>query len=214
MAPIDGSTMTTVSGESEARSGSAMTPSFIWRRTAKSGSLVTGGAGDRRAARIAGARARFGPGRTPRDWLAGPGSIRGGSAPETASADHDAERVDPRPGRRRRERLLELRAAEAQLLGDDRRVGLDDERRTVEPGDPAGARGARNALRDEPVERRHDPGEAELVLQAEAAGCVWEEVADPRHRPTAAGHATQLRRGSRWRRSRPARITPACPPII
>src|SRR5262245_17089092 len=36
IAPIVGSTITTESAESDARSGSAMTPSFICRRTAKS----------------------------------------------------------------------------------------------------------------------------------------------------------------------------------
>src|SRR4051794_31132850 len=142
MAPIDGSTMTTVSGESEARSGSAMTPSFIWRRTAKSGSLVTGSAGDRRAARIAEARARFGPGRTPRDWLAGPGSIRGGSGSKTASADHDAEGPDPDSGGGRGEGLVELRPPEAELLGDDRGVGPHHPGSTLEPRRPACARPA------------------------------------------------------------------------
>src|SRR3954447_24391899 len=54
MAPIEGSTTTTVSGEFGERSGSAMTPSFICNRTAQSGSLVAGGAGTgTRAARNA-----------------------------------------------------------------------------------------------------------------------------------------------------------------
>src|SRR5690348_3700104 len=180
--------MTTVSGESEARSCSAMTPSFICRRTAKSGSLVTGGAGDRRAARTIEARARIGPGRTPRDWLAGPGSIRGESGPDASSTVRDPDLPNAGPGRRRGEGTLELGAVEVKLLGDDRGVRLDDDDRGLHPGDAARPDDARDELGDQPVERGHRPRPTQLLVESELASSLRDQVADPDHRPASRGH--------------------------
>jgi len=51
----------------------------------------------------------------------------------------DAQIGRPDATGRGREGGQELGAAKAQLLGDDRRVGLDVEREPFEPDDPAGA---------------------------------------------------------------------------
>ena len=91
----------------------------------------------------------------------------------------------PTPAGRRRERGEQLGRAQAQLLGDDRRVGLDDEVEALEPEDPAGAGRGRHALGDERLEGRHRPRQAQLVLEAEAAGRVGQQVAEPDHRPAA-----------------------------
>src|SRR6185503_10851250 len=201
MAPIVGSTITTVSGESEARSGSAMTPSFICRRTAKSGSLAAVGAEDRRAARIAEAGARMvRDGRPEIGWQVRAvyaASCAGSSGPEvgprdqppsSAPSDDHTQLTRPGAGGRGREGGQELRRAEAQLLGDDRGVGLDDDPGAVDPDDPARPGDARHPLGDELVEGRHRPREAELVLQPETARRIRQEVPDPNHRATASAH--------------------------
>src|SRR3954469_2915845 len=150
--------MTTVSGESEARSGSAITPSFIWRRTAKSGSLVVCGTPGIDGRRETPRRGPDDSGRTPRDWLAGPGSIRGeDSAGADAPAHDDPDLADAGAGRCRGKRAEQLGRPEAELLGDDRCVSLDRDRRTGEPDDAADAHHRRHALGDELVEDGHRP---------------------------------------------------------
>ena len=71
-------------------------------------------------------------------------------------------------------------AREAQLLTDDRRDGLDDERPVPLEADgrrPAG--GAGKALHDDGVPGRGGVHPAQLLLEAERAGRLGEQVADP-----------------------------------
>ena len=58
----------------------------------------------------------------------------------------------------------------------------------VDPDHAAGARGGRDTLGDELFERGHGPREAQLVLEAETARRVGQEVAEADHRPAAAAH--------------------------
>jgi len=74
---------------------------------------------------------------------------------------------------------------EPDLLGDDRRVGLDDEHRPLDPERPAGAVGGGRALGDDSVEGRHRPGAAEFIGEPEPRRGIRDEVADPGHRAAA-----------------------------
>ena len=190
---------------SDARSGSAITPSFICRRTAKSGSLVAVGAGigdgrrgsPRRARMVRDARPEIG-------WQvrAVYAAIRDPSPPRmrdlAGSAPGRSGRGRRRPGargprrrrRRRGERGEQLRAAEAELLGDDRRVGLDDDREAVDP--------------DRRGRRRRPPGRARR-----RAGRRSPSPATGAARPRGRGRA---RRRAAGRRSGPsARAGRSCP---
>ena len=98
----------------------------------------------------------------------------------TPAPDVDAQVADADPAGRRREGGQQLARAQPELLGDDRRIGLDVDGEALEPDDPAGARRGRHALGDERLERRDRAGEPELVLEPEGAGRIGDEVADAR----------------------------------
>jgi len=66
----------------------------------------------------------------------------------------DPQFTCPDPARSGREGSQQLRPAEAQLLRDDRGIGFDVERESLETDDAAGAGGRRDALGDERFERR------------------------------------------------------------
>ena len=125
-------------------------------------------------------------------------------APTTAGRSADYTRrpcgpdVDPNgPGRRRARRRRRRTPREARSSGagaPGRRSARRPRRRAVEPVEAdhaAGSGRGRNALGDDRLERRHRPRQAELVLEAETAGRVGQQVADPGHRPAPGrGHGT------------------------
>src|SRR5687767_1107331 len=103
-----------------------------------------------------------------RVWAKGSGAtVWPGTGPRTAPADPGAgwqvaglygrplpADAETELGRalaagRRGERVEQLRRPQAQLLGDDRRVGLDDEGEPVDADEPAGPGRGRHALRHE-----------------------------------------------------------------
>ena len=75
----------------------------------------------------------------------------------------------------------------AELLGDDRGIGLDVDRESLEADDPARARGGRHALGHERLERGHRLRQAQLVVETERPRGIGHQVADADHRVAALG---------------------------
>ena len=123
-------------------------------------------------------RGRIGSTFAPR-WLAGPGIIRG----DLRAGRGRATRA-PRRRRAPPRTPQGARCAQPELLGDDRRVGLDVDGEALQADDPAGTRGGRHPLGNERLERGDRPGQAQLVLEAQRPGRIRDEVADPAHRPS------------------------------
>ena len=120
------------------------------------------------------------------DW-SGLGAARdpeaAGRSPDYTRADSDPQLAWREAARGGRKAASSSRRAEAQLLGDDRSVGLDEQRPRSTRDEAAAPGRGRHALGDERIPGRHRPGQAELVLEAEPAGRLGDQVADPLHRP-------------------------------
>src|SRR6185436_17650021 len=104
-------------------------------------------------------------------------------AVSSAPPDGDAQLTHRGASRCRAERAGQLLAVQQELLTDDGRVRLDDERLALDPECPAGAVGGGRPLRDDRIEGREEPGPAQLIGEAQAGGGVRDERPDPRHRP-------------------------------
>ena len=72
----------------------------------------------------------------------------------TPAPDVDPKLASADPARRRRKCGQELAGPKPQLLGDDRRVGLDIEREALQPDHATRPRGGRDAFGDERLEGR------------------------------------------------------------
>jgi hypothetical protein len=100
----------------------------------------------------------------------------------------DPELARPDTRRRRGERGEQLRRPQPKFLGHDRGIRLDYEIEAVEAKNAAGARSGRDPFGDDRLERRHCPRQAELILEAQSASRIRQEVPDTDHRATTAGH--------------------------
>ena len=78
----------------------------------------------------------------------------GGLYAGTPTPDVDPELSGPDPARRRRERGQELAGPKPQLLGDDRRVGLDVEGEAFQPDHATRPGGGGDTFGDERLEGR------------------------------------------------------------
>src|SRR4029077_19262295 len=145
--PTLGSTMTSVSGESSSRSCSATTPSFIWSRTAIRASRDRADLQRRRRRKMTD-EDPIPVGRLGGGWQVG--RLYAG----TPTPDVDPELASADPARRRRERGEELAGPKPQLLGDDRRVGLDVEREALQSDHAARPGRGRKAVRGGAHRRR------------------------------------------------------------
>ena len=93
----------------------------------------------------------------------------------TCGPDVDPELACAHAARGGREGGEELRSAQAQLLGDDRRVGLDDQAEALDADDPAGARrrpGTRSATRASNVAIARDRRSSSSSPRARAASGI------------------------------------------
>jgi len=87
----------------------------------------------------------------------------------------------------------QLRTSQAQLLRDDRRVSLHEQREALDPHGPARAVRGRSELGHQPVEGGHRARPAKLLLQPEPSSDLGDEIAQALHRPPPAGHPDTAR---------------------
>ena len=116
----------------------------------------------------------------------------GGLYEGTPAPNVDPKVPDADASWRCREGRHELGGAQAQLLRDDRRVGLDVDREVLDAHDATGTGRGWDALGDDRLERGHRPRESQLILQTKSTSGVRDQIADAPHRAAArriTGHA-------------------------
>src|SRR6266540_3278556 len=165
VAPIEGSSRTTVSSESSERSSSGTKPSFIWSRTAMAASCRIG-------------RGVI-PDRSGTDRISRDRTL---SDPEAAgrvsglyASDPDAKVARSNTPGCCAEGRQELGAPQSKLLGDDRLVGFHEDSAAADFEKATAARRRRDPLGHECRPDRRGARETELRLQAQRASSFGQQ---------------------------------------
>ena len=87
----------------------------------------------------------------------------------------------------------QLWTPQAQLLRDDWRIRLHEQREALDPHGPARAVRGRRKLGNEPIERGQRARPPKLLLQPESPCDLGDEIAEALHGPPPAGHPEAAR---------------------